>query len=192
LPQGYTGIQSSGGPGPRRDLSGLLEAVSGLGGAMPGVTGPAAPGDAQNGPGRPRAGGTERNPHGGKSAPAGVTGGLGKIIGTPFSGTHTIGNWQSDRAVDVRVKEGSPIRAGANGTVVKVHGSYQGGASRFDGVQVTIRTRGNQLFYTHLSGANVKPGQRVRRGQVIGRSGSANGVPHLHFGVEKGDPRRYV
>jgi hypothetical protein len=31
----------------------------------------------------------------------------------------------------------------------------------------------------------------VRKGQLLGYTGEANGVQHLHFGVEHGDPRNY-
>jgi murein DD-endopeptidase MepM/ murein hydrolase activator NlpD len=39
--------------------------------------------------------------------------------------------------------------------------------------------------YAHLSSAAVKPGQRVERGQFIGRTGSSGNStgPHLHFEV---------
>ena len=117
----------------------------------------------------------------------------GQMIGTPHSGTHTLGNWQSDNAVDVGVSNGTPVLAPGHGVVEKVRGGYAGGSSRFDGFQVTVRLAdGQRIFYTHLSKVAVKPGQRIRANQTIGRSGSANGVPHLHMGVERGDPRRYL
>jgi murein DD-endopeptidase MepM/ murein hydrolase activator NlpD len=117
----------------------------------------------------------------------------GKIIGVPYQGTHTLGNWQSDNAVDVAMPVGSKVRAPRNAVVEKVSGGYSGGASRFDGYQVTIRlANGNRLFYTHLSRPSVKPGQRLRAGQAVGRSGAANGVPHLHLGAEHGNPRRFA
>lgn len=117
----------------------------------------------------------------------------GKIIGTPYTGTHNLGNWQSDNAVDVSLKLGTKVRIPRNAVVEKVAGSYKGGASRFDGYQVTVRlANGNRLFYTHLSRSSVKPGQRLRAGQVVGRSGAANGVPHLHLGAERGNPRKFV
>jgi murein DD-endopeptidase MepM/ murein hydrolase activator NlpD len=117
----------------------------------------------------------------------------GKVIGVPHAGTHTLGNWQSDNAVDISVPDGTGVAALGDGVVEKVRGSYSGGSSRFDGFQVTVRFKdGNRAFYTHLSKASVKPGQKVKRGQMLGRSGSANGVPHLHLGVEKGDPRKLL
>jgi murein DD-endopeptidase MepM/ murein hydrolase activator NlpD len=92
--------------------------------------------------------------------------------------------------VDIAMKTGTVLQSMEDGVVEKVSGGYSGGASRFDGYQVTIRFRnGNRAFYTHLSKAGVKPGQKIRAGQAIGRSGAANGVEHLHLGVEKGDPR---
>jgi murein DD-endopeptidase MepM/ murein hydrolase activator NlpD len=78
-----------------------------------------------------------------------------------------------------------------SGVVVKVRHHPQDGG-RFAGDQITIQgAHGNSYFYAH-GVASVKPGQKVRAGQVIGRSGSANGVAHLHFGVEKGDPRKLL
>ena len=117
----------------------------------------------------------------------------GSLIGTPFAGTHNLGNWQSDNAVDIGVPTGTIVAAVRDGVVEKVRGSYAGGSSRFDGFQVTVRLAdGNRVFYTHLSKAGVKAGQRVRAGQSLGRSGAANGVQHLHMGVERGDPRKLI
>ena len=133
----------------------------------------------------------QRTASGGFASPE--RGGLGKLIGTPGSGTHTLGNWQSDNAVDIAMKKGTVLQSLEDGVVEKVKGSYNGGSSRFDGYQVTVRFKdGNKAFYTHLSKAGVKAGQKVRAGQAIGRSGAANGVEHLHLGVEKGDPRKLI
>jgi len=38
----------------------------------------------------------------------------------------------------------------------------------------------------------IAPGARVRRGQIIGYSGSANGVAHLHEALRRGNPRSLV
>lgn len=110
----------------------------------------------------------------------------GRVIGTPYKGTHTLGNWQSDNAVDLRVPVGTPMTALEPGKVVRVRHHPQDGG-RFAGDQITIRGKsGQEYFYAH-GVARVKPGQHLRQGQVIGRSGSANGVPHLHLGVMKGN-----
>jgi murein DD-endopeptidase MepM/ murein hydrolase activator NlpD len=38
----------------------------------------------------------------------------------------------------------------------------------------------------------VKPGQQVKAGQLLGYSGVANGVAHLHYAVESGSPLDWV
>jgi murein DD-endopeptidase MepM/ murein hydrolase activator NlpD len=40
---------------------------------------------------------------------------------------------------------------------------------------------GRSVYLQHLSKIIVRPGQKVKAGQVIGYSGSANGVAHLHM-----------
>ncbi len=111
---------------------------------------------------------------------------LGKIIGTPGAGTHTLGNWQSDNAWDIAIPVGTPIRADADGVIGNRIG-YLGSpndSGRFAGQRVNLQGRRNAYYYAHLSKIVVKPGQRVRKGQIIGYSGEANGVAHLHFGVQ--------
>lgn len=115
----------------------------------------------------------------------------GKVIGTPHAGTHTVGNWQSDNAVDLALKEGSPVRSTTDGVVVKVSGSAKD-KGRFGGVAITIKGPHGGTFYTHLRSSRVRPGQRVRRGDILGGSGTANGVAHLHYGQERGNPRKRV
>jgi len=115
----------------------------------------------------------------------------GKVIGTPFAGTHSLGDWQSDNAVDIAAPIGTPIRAAADGRIGSKIGSL-GKGGQFAGQRLYVESKGNSFYYAHLSRITVKPGQRVRKGQIIGYSGSANGVGHLHIGVQKGDPRRIL
>ena len=110
----------------------------------------------------------------------------GLNIGKPFQGTHTRGNWQSDNAVDLRIPEGTAVIALADGEITKTFNSPTGVTA---GWQVTLRSANNAWFYGHLKTVSVRPGQRVRKGQTIGTSGSANGVPHLHLGQQNGTPR---
>jgi hypothetical protein len=117
----------------------------------------------------------------------------GKLIGAPHQGTHTLGNWQSDNAVDIALPVGTPILAATDGVIDSRFGSL-GKGGRFAGLRLTVDGHGQASYYAHLSryAHGIKPGVRVRRGQVIGYSGSANGVAHLHFGVQKGSPYQYV
>lgn len=116
----------------------------------------------------------------------------GKLIGTPHAGTHTLGNWQSDNAIDIAVPVGTPIYAAFDGVVDPArYGSLGSKNPRMAGLRMTITGQGNALYYAHLSKLVARPGQRVRKGQLIGYSGSANGVAHLHLGAQSGDPRSY-
>jgi hypothetical protein len=186
MPAGFGTVSGGSGPAPRPDIGALAAAVKTLGGSVPAAGQQVTQGQQQG------VSGSTGSPSGGNVQTNGYPlGRTGKIIGTPYSGTHTLGNWQSDNAVDIATPVGTPMGALEGGTVVKVRHHPQDGG-RFAGDQITIRgADGNSFFYAHgVSG--VKPGQKVHRGDVIGKSGSANGVAHLHFGVEKGDPRKIV
>ncbi len=114
----------------------------------------------------------------------------GNIIGRPGGGTHSMGNWESDNAIDIATKDGTPILATQDGTISKTFASSMDPKSRMAGVQVHFNTGDNEWFYTHLSrlAGGIKAGTKVKKGQVIGYSGSANGVGHLHLGVKNGNP----
>lgn len=122
------------------------------------------------------------------------------VIGRPGEGTHSFSappnNWQSDNALDISTHHGDPVVAVDDGTISPTlgFGTLTGdGGSRFAGIRLYLVDSGNnQWYYAHLSRAAVKPGQRVRRGDVIGYSGSANGVEHLHIGVKSGSPLRLL
>lgn len=111
----------------------------------------------------------------------------GKIIGTPYAGTHTLGNWQSDNAVDIAVPIGTRMLAWRPGTVIKVDRHPQDGG-RFAGDAITIRyDNGQEAFYKH-GVSHVHVGEKVGAGSLLGTTGSANGVAHLHIGILKGNP----
>ncbi|WP_291357851.1 M23 family metallopeptidase [Desulfovibrio sp.] len=84
------------------------------------------------------------------------------------------------RGLDLRGAQGSPIRACADGVVALVDDLY------FSGNAVYIN-HGDGVFtsYLHMSKPLVKPGEHVKRGQVIGLVGATGRVtgPHLHLGL---------
>lgn len=82
---------------------------------------------------------------------------------------------------------GAPLRAVANGTVVKAAApsGYRGGY----GYQVVLKHGKGQIrsVYTHMTGLKVRVGQWIRRGQIVGYMGSSgwsNGV-HTHFEIRE-------
>lgn len=115
-----------------------------------------------------------------------------KIIGMPHQGTHNLGNWESDNAIDIALPKGTPIYAAFNGTIGSQIGSLGSSSSRFAGLRVHLAGPGNELYYAHLSKLAVKAGQKVTAGQLIGYSGVANGVAHLHLGSRNGSPMQYA
>jgi murein DD-endopeptidase MepM/ murein hydrolase activator NlpD len=122
----------------------------------------------------------------------------GKIIGTPYQGSHSPGsggvaaNWQSDNAVDIAVPVGTPIYAVRSGVIGPNIGPFSSSNPRLAGQRLTVQWPGNAAYYAHLSKILVHPGQRVSEGQLLGYSGSAAGVAHLHFALEHGTPLDWV
>jgi len=115
----------------------------------------------------------------------------GPIIGRPYQGTHRLyGNWESDNAVDIKLPVGTPIRAVANGVIGQQFGALGSSDSNLEGLRLHLVSGGNEFYYAHLSSfaPGIHPGAHVKAGQIIGYSGQANGVGHLHFASEKGHP----
>jgi murein DD-endopeptidase MepM/ murein hydrolase activator NlpD len=92
--------------------------------------------------------------------------------------------------MDFTAPVGTPIFATGNGKVIETSGSKK---SRSDfGLCIVIdHGFGYQTLYGHLNGFNVKEGQQVKRGDIIGYVGSsgASTAPHLHYEVHKDGQR---
>ena len=93
----------------------------------------------------------------------------------PFT-SHTIFH----SGIDVSAARGTKVVAPADGVVVAVGRRAAYG-------RAIIIDHGNDVItrYGHLDGYNVRAGQRVRRGDVIGSVGSTGraNAPHLHYEV---------
>jgi murein DD-endopeptidase MepM/ murein hydrolase activator NlpD len=79
---------------------------------------------------------------------------------------------------DLAVTANVPIKAAQRGIIV--HAAYLG---IYGNCVVIDHGMGVQSLYGHLSSIDVKPGDRVEKGQVLGRSGMTGlaGGDHLHF-----------
>jgi murein DD-endopeptidase MepM/ murein hydrolase activator NlpD len=91
---------------------------------------------------------------------------------TGESGTHN--------AIDVSSAVGQPVRAPADGIVVK--SAWENG---YGNVIYVSHGYGYSTRYGHLSAYAVHPGQRVKRGDILGYVGSTGRStgPHLHYEV---------
>jgi murein DD-endopeptidase MepM/ murein hydrolase activator NlpD len=103
-------------------------------------------------------------------------------------------NGQQNDGINLAVPEGTPIKAAEDGVV-----AYAGNELKGYGNLVLIRhANGYVSAYAHASELDVKRGEAVKRGQVIGKAGQTGNVtsPQLHFEIRKGstpvDPTRYL
>jgi murein DD-endopeptidase MepM/ murein hydrolase activator NlpD len=87
-------------------------------------------------------------------------------------------------ALDIAGDYGLGVKAAASGTVI-----FAGWKSNGGGYQIWI-AHGSGLYttYNHLSAVAVSTGERVGRGEFIGRLGTSGWAtgPHLHFEVWRG------
>src|ERR1700724_4073956 len=95
--------------------------------------------------------------------------------------------------LDFRAATGDPVRATANGKVVS--SGWAGGYGRMVAID---HGNGPSTRYGHLSEINVKNGDSVKIGQVIGEVGSTGRStgPHLHYETridgEAVDPQKFL
>lgn len=86
--------------------------------------------------------------------------------------------------LDYNCKVGELVWASEKGVVIAASNNPNSGA----GKNVTIRhANGTQTIYFHLSEVKVRWMQRVKQGQVIGKTGNTGTQttgPHLHFAVK--------
>ena len=106
-----------------------------------------------------------------------VKGAIISSFGPKDGGLHNDG-------INIAAREGAPIRAAENGVVV-----YTGNELRGYGNLLLIRHSGGWVTaYAHTSKFLVKPGARVKQGDVVAEVGRTGNVerPQLHFELRKG------
>ena len=96
----------------------------------------------------------------------------------PFSGEGAIHS-----GVDLTATSGTPVRVTADGVV-----AFAEWSGRYGKLVVVDHGNGMQTYYAHLSQFDVIPGQEVRRGALVGKSGGTGHTtgPHLHYEVRIG------
>lgn len=106
--------------------------------------------------------------------------------------------WRLHDGVDIGNTCNKPIVAATAGTVTFTGKTAGGGNTTVISHGTFNGVRSVQTKYLHQSQMLVKPGQKVKKGQLIGRVGSTGmaTVCHLHFGTyENGkavDPQKYI
>lgn len=125
----------------------------------------------------------------------------GFTLGQGFHGGYSHGDEANRYAIDLVVDEGTPVLAARDGVVVAaMSGHAEGGADRAladraNFVRV-LHQDGSMALYAHLQegGVNVRAGDRVHLGQVLGYAGSTgfSSGPHLHFSVQVNGGMRLV
>jgi murein DD-endopeptidase MepM/ murein hydrolase activator NlpD len=96
-------------------------------------------------------------------------------------------------AIDILAPHGTPVLAAAEGNVVKLFTSEQGGLTvyQFDD------SRTYCFYYAHLDryAAGLKEGTLLRKGDVLGYVGTTGDAPpdtpHLHFAISKLGPEKH-
>ena len=129
---------------------------------------------------------------------------------TSCFGQRNVAGSQEHYGVDFRAPVGTPIRAIADGTITMMCDEWKGQcacSSRSATCPLTCRSLcqgrgqgyGNNVLikhsndlsshYSHLTSINVKNGQQVKRGDIIGTSGNTGSstAPHLHFTIFTGE-----
>ena len=99
--------------------------------------------------------------------------------GRVISGYGSSGN----EGINIAVPEGTSVKAAEDGTV-----AYAGSDVKGYGKLVLVRhANGYVSAYAHNGELDVKPGEKVKRGQTIAKSGASGNVtsPQLHFEIRK-------
>lgn len=103
------------------------------------------------------------------------------------------GSREFHKGVDIVAPTGTPVRAAADGLVTAA-----GRTAGYGSMIHLAHGYGLATRYGHLSKIVVNPGQRVKRGDLIGYVGSTGRStgPHLHYEVFRAgaqvDPRKYL
>ena len=118
-----------------------------------------------------------------------------RYISSPFGFRHhpKTGRWKKHEGIDIVAPYGAPVYATADGVVETPRKTMYG----YGKVVVLNHHFGYETLYAHMSRIAVKPGEKVKRGQLVGyvgNTGISTGT-HLHYEVIKNgrhlNPRKF-
>lgn len=102
--------------------------------------------------------------------------------------TSLIGDGRGHKGVDFKAPVGTPIVSPFDGTVTRRNWSTRGNGRC---LEIADAKTGVRAMFLHLSEIVVRPGDRVRQGQLLARSGNTgrSTAPHLHYQLERENGR---
>ena len=93
--------------------------------------------------------------------------------------------------LDIKAPVGEAVHAAADGDCL-----FAGELKPFGQLVLIRHPHGYVTAYGYLSDLLVKQGDKVKRGEIIGKSGDGGGSPRLHFELRKDsepiDPTKYL
>ncbi len=110
-----------------------------------------------------------------------------------FNGQATHATGHNEFAIDIVMPEGTEILAARSGVVMDIADDFFGGGIKSSNLRRAnfiriLHEDGSMAVYAHLllESVRVYPGQKVRQGELIARSGNTgfSSGPHLHFVVQ--------
>ncbi len=91
--------------------------------------------------------------------------------------------WRMHTGIDFTAPIGTPLYATGDGVIERIKGKMSG----YGKVVIINHGYGYESLYAHMSKIIVRPGEKVKRGQVIGyvgNTGRSTG-PHVHYEIKK-------
>ena len=117
-------------------------------------------------------------------------------VSSPFGYRHhpILRRYIFHKGIDIPAEYGMPVYAVASGKIIEAR--RKGNYGKY--IRILHDDKKYNTSYAHLSKINVKKGQKIKKGQIIGRvgnSGRSTG-PHLHFEVHRGksyiNPKKFI
>ncbi len=111
---------------------------------------------------------------------------LGQLGPGPNQGVHTQNDWEGTNAVDIYEKEGTAVIAVTSGKIGDSLGLMADASGGVSGYYLYLISPDNTYYYAHLKSITpgLVSGKTVNAGDILGYSGGANNINHLHFAAQ--------